>query len=112
VSATAPSPGLHEATLDYAIDAEGVGRGRVLVDGAEVIAATTMTPPMVPYGIFEGLDIGLDRRGPVHWDLYDRHGAFPYTGDITEVTITPGRRQGVSPHETTAPTHATSPQKA
>ena len=103
VSAAAPSPGTHEATLDYTIDAAGVGHGRVLVDGLEVIASTTMTPPMVPYGIFEGLDIGLDRRGPVHWDLYDRHGAFPYTGEIVDVTITPGRRHGVPPHETQAP---------
>ena len=33
-----------------------------------------------------------DRRGPVHWDLYERHGAFPFTGETVDVVITPGRR--------------------
>jgi hypothetical protein len=28
----------------------------------------------------------------VLWDLYERHGAFPYTGEIHDLTIEPGRR--------------------
>jgi arylsulfatase len=64
----------------------------VLLDGAEAVGFTDMSPPMVPYGIFEGLDVGLDRRGPVLWDLYERHGAFAYSGEIDEVTIEPGAR--------------------
>jgi arylsulfatase len=47
---------------------------------------------MVLYGVLEGLDIGLDRRGPVLWDLYERHGAFGYQGRIHDVTIEPGTR--------------------
>ena len=39
VSAAAPSPGTHEATFEYTIDATGVGRGRILVDTAEAIGA-------------------------------------------------------------------------
>lgn len=90
---TAPiSQGDHLAVFDYRIDAGGTGAGRILVDAAQCVAPTTMTPPMVPYGIFEGLDVGLDRRGPVHWDLYERHGAFPFSGQIIDVTIAPGRR--------------------
>jgi len=53
---------------------------------------TRLFPTMVFYGVFEGLDIGLDRRGPVLWSLHERHGAFPYTGAIVDVTITPGQR--------------------
>jgi len=41
------------------------------------------------FGIFEGLDVGLDRRGPVLRSLYERHGAFPYTGAIRDVRINP-----------------------
>jgi arylsulfatase len=47
---------------------------------------------MVFYGVFEGLDVGMDRRGPVLWSLYERHGPFPYSGSIRDVTITPGAR--------------------
>ena len=39
---------------------------------------------------FEGIDVGIDRRSPVSWELYQRRGPFPYTGALTAVTITPG----------------------
>ena len=39
---------------------------------------------------FEGIDIGIDRRSPVSWDLYERRGPFPYTGSLTAVTYHPG----------------------
>ena len=39
---------------------------------------------------FEGINVGIDRRSPVHWELYKRHGAFPYTGLLHAVTYTPG----------------------
>ena len=54
--------------------------------------STGLAPTMALYGVFEGLDIGLDRRGPVLWSLYERHRAFSYSGHIDEVTIEPGRR--------------------
>jgi arylsulfatase len=79
-------------TLDYEAQGGREGRGRLLVDGTEHVGWTRMAPTMVAYGVFEGLDVGLDRRGPVLWDLYERHGAFPYTGEIHDLTIEPGRR--------------------
>ena len=48
-------------------------------------------------GFHEGLDIGLDRRAPVSWDVYQKHGAFRYTGTIRGVTIEPGARAPDSP---------------
>ena len=39
---------------------------------------------------FEGIDVGIDRRSPVSWDVYERHGPFPYTGDLHAVTYRPG----------------------
>ena len=39
---------------------------------------------------FEGIDIGVDRRSPVSWDIYERHGPFSYTGDLQAVTYRPG----------------------
>jgi len=92
VTVPAIAAGDRLVVFDYEATGAGEGRGRVLVDGADATGFESMSPPMVPYGIFEGLDVGLDRRGPVCWDVYDRHGAFRYTGEIVDVTIEPGTR--------------------
>ncbi len=103
--------GRHAVTLDYVAQPGREGRGRLLradaeaatvaparsnghlgATGTEIVGWTRMAPTMVLYGVFEGLDIGLDRRGPVHWDLYERHGVFRYSGHIVDVTIEPGAR--------------------
>jgi hypothetical protein len=84
--------GAHSVTLDYEAQGGREGRGRLLLDDVERVGWTRLAPTMVPYGVFEGLDLGLDRRGPVLWALYERHGAFGYTGEIRDVTIEPGRR--------------------
>jgi hypothetical protein len=83
--------GAHEATLDYEALGKRQGRGRILVDGAERVGWTALSPTLM-FGIFEGLDVGLDRRGPVLSELFERHGAFPYTGTIRDVTVEPGAR--------------------
>lgn len=48
--------------------------------------------PTLSFGVFEGLDVGLDRRGSVFPDLFDRHGSFPYAGAVRHVRIEPGAR--------------------
>ena len=57
----------------------------------ECIAWTELSPTM-SLGPFEGLDVGLDRRAPVFWELYERHGVYRYSGRIDEVWIEPGQR--------------------
>lgn len=90
---SAPLPaGSHLLTLDYQALGKREGRGRLLLGDAEIVPWARLAPTMVIYGVFEGLDVGLDRRGPVLWSLYERHGAFPYSGEIHEVTVTPGAR--------------------
>lgn len=61
----------------------------VSADGRSGIAAAGL---MQIFGFlpYEGIDVGLDRRSPVSWDLYERHGAFPYTGTIQRVVYEPG----------------------
>ena len=39
---------------------------------------------------FEGIDVGIDRRSPVCWWLFEDHGSFPYTGTIEAATYRPG----------------------
>jgi arylsulfatase len=38
---------------------------------------------------FEGIDVGIDRRSPVVWHLYEAHGPYPYTGTLHSVTYAP-----------------------
>ena len=54
-----------------------------------------------PYAFlpYEGIDVGLDRRSPVSWDLHLRHGTFPFDGVIRSVTYIPGpTAPDVGPH--------------
>jgi arylsulfatase len=85
-------PGEQTVTLEYNAQGRREGRGRLLLGEAELVPWTRLAPTMVIYGVFEGLDVGMDRRGPVLWPLYERHGAFPYTGTIHDVTVIPGAR--------------------
>ena len=39
---------------------------------------------------FEGIDVGIDRRSPVSWAVYEHHGPFPYTGNLESVVYRPG----------------------
>jgi arylsulfatase len=66
--------GDHEATLDY-----------------EATGWSALSPTLM-VGFHEGLDIGLDRRCPVNWQIYEKHRAFRFTGMIEDVTIEPGEQ--------------------
>ena len=83
--------GDHTATLEYEALGDRIGRGRVLVDDAEAIGWQDLSPTLM-VGLFEGLDVGLDRRAPVSWDIYQRHGTFRYGGTIRDVWLHPGPR--------------------
>ncbi|GIH80095.1 hypothetical protein Plo01_65240 [Planobispora longispora] len=50
----------------------------------------------------EGIDVGIDRRSPVSWPVYERHGAFPYSGDLISVTYLPGEPADYDPREVLA----------
>ena len=53
-------------------------------------ATLTAVPQMIGFLPWQGIDVGLNRRSPVSWDLYQRHRTFPYTGTLSLVTYTPG----------------------
>ncbi|GGS55059.1 arylsulfatase [Planobispora rosea] len=61
----------------------------VLADGRERASAAGL-PMLAAMAPFEGVDVGIDRRSPVSWDLYEARGPFPFTGALTAVTYTPG----------------------
>lgn len=64
-------------TVDVAIDGEPRASG----DG--FVGFLGMAP-------FEGIDVGLDRRSPVSWKLYERYGPYAYTGALHRVDFVPG----------------------
>ncbi len=80
-----------ETTVTLSIEAPGdlVWNAGLLVDGNPVgsVEGLAQLTSMAP---FQGIDVGIDRRSPVSWDLYERHGPFPYTGRLVSVTYTPG----------------------
>jgi len=47
---------------------------------------------------FQGIDVGIDRRSPVSWELYQRHGNFPFSGQLHEVRYQPGEPAPDSPN--------------
>jgi arylsulfatase len=62
---------------------------QVCLDDATV-GELPATPMLLGFAPFQGIDVGIDRRSPVVWDLFERHGAFPYSGRLESVTYRPG----------------------
>jgi arylsulfatase len=71
------APGGWTWDVEVSVDGEVTGRHSGLV----------MLGAMAP---FEGIDVGVDRRSPVSWELYERKGVFPWSGRLHAVTYTPG----------------------
>lgn len=97
MSAARPGPGDHDIDLRLDAPGGGVWDASLRVDGAEVVAAGEQWPCLYAMAPFEGIDVGIDRRSPVVWRLYQAHGPYPYTGVIRAVTYTPGERPPDSP---------------
>jgi arylsulfatase A-like enzyme len=81
----------HVLTAHFHAPGGNVWDASLSIDGHHVegVAASgwSVLFPMAP---FEGIDVGCDRRSPVCWRLYERHGSYPYTGTIESVTYRPG----------------------
>jgi arylsulfatase A-like enzyme len=95
--------GRHEVTLEV----EGVEDYRwnleVVVDGTARgrLDGVSMLLGMAP---FQGIDVGINRRSPVSWPLFERHGSFRYTGVLASVTYVPGPYAPYSPDAVLAAT--------
>ena len=90
------APGRHRLELRITCPGDDVWDLAIAVDGSEVAADSgfRLLMAMAP---FEGIDIGLDRRSPVCWRVYERHGSFPFSGSIHAVTYEPGAPAPDSP---------------
>ena len=78
-----------EVVFEFTALARNSGSVELRVNGESrgTLEELVQLHPLAP---FEGIDIGIDRRSPVSWELYERHGPFPYSGRLTSVTYTPG----------------------
>jgi arylsulfatase len=103
VDAGVLSAGRHEVTLDVEGIADYQWNLAVLVDGEERVRldGVLMLLGMAP---FQGIDVGINRRSPVSWPVFERHGSFPYTGDLDAVTYVPGPYAPYSPEAVLAAT--------
>jgi len=68
-----------ERVWDVTLSVDGESRGRL-----------ERVPLLFGMAPFEGIDVGVDRRSPVSWELYERFGPFPYSGTLHSVTYAPG----------------------
>jgi arylsulfatase A-like enzyme len=84
-----PAPiGATTLTVDVAAPGRRIWNVRVLMGDAAtgtVLMAGEGFHQYISFLPFEGIDVGIDRRSPVSWDLYQRHGCFPFTGHLHSV---------------------------
>ncbi|GAA3773038.1 arylsulfatase [Microbacterium kribbense] len=66
------------------------------VDGQELFGAERLLQ-LVGMAPFTGISIGIDRGGPVDWDLWMRKRSFRYSGRLDRVTYLPGKKAGYDP---------------
>lgn len=60
----------------------------LLVDGVERLTEHGLLR-FFSFLPFEGIDVGVCRRSPVSWELYQRRRSFPFTGTLRSVTYRP-----------------------
>ena len=96
VSGGGLTTGTKEVVAELAAPGSGAWSVTLHVDGEQ--RATLEGVPML-YGIapFEGIDVGIDRRSPVSWEIFERFGPFPYTGTLRSVRYEPGEPAPDSP---------------
>ncbi|MFC6354713.1 arylsulfatase [Luethyella okanaganae] len=56
----------------------------------EPIGEELTVPQLLGMAPFTGISVGIDRGGPVDWELHERRRSFPYSGGLRRVMYTPG----------------------
>jgi arylsulfatase A-like enzyme len=90
------APGPHEIVLEVdALAGLRVDLG-VRVD-TEPRGEVSDLPLLMAMAPFQGIDVGIDRRSPVSWERYLRHGTFPYSGALHFARWEPGEQSPEDP---------------
>ncbi len=83
------APGPRRVELVMTAPGKTVWDVALRVDG-EVTGELGGVPMLFGMAPFEGIDVGIDRRSPVSWSIYERFGPFPFTGTLHHVRFVPG----------------------
>jgi arylsulfatase A-like enzyme len=81
--------GCREVVADFAAPGKRRWTVGLHVDG-EPRSTLEEVPMLFGMAPFEGIDVGIDRRSPVSWSIYERFGPFAYTGALHSVRYEPG----------------------
>lgn len=57
--------------------------GNLVGEAKKLVALLAMAP-------FQGIDVGIDRKSPVNWRIFETHGTFPFSGQLDSVCYRPG----------------------
>lgn len=88
-SASVPLPvGRHLVELSVTVGKRRACRAALSL-GGETVMLDGLTS-LLALAPFQGIDVGIDRRSPVSWQVSLEHGAFPYSGVIHSVRYLPG----------------------
>jgi hypothetical protein len=61
----------------------------VLIDGERRVEKRALAM-LIGQALFQGIDVGIDRRSPVCWERFSSDGTFAFTGKLGSVTYRPG----------------------
>jgi hypothetical protein len=61
----------------------------ILVDGERRREQRSLSM-LIGQALFQGIDVGIDRRSPVCWERFSSDGTFAFTGKLGSVTYRPG----------------------
>ena len=78
--------GVQAVALEFEALGRRVGRGRFLINGQALGDWSALSPTLMG-GFHEGFDVGIDRRAPVDWELFERRGNFAYSGRLLDVIV-------------------------
>ncbi|MBK5289887.1 MAG: arylsulfatase [Acidimicrobiia bacterium] len=85
-----PMPaGAQQVTVEFTAPGDRLWNVTISIDG-ERRAEHERLPMLFGIAPFQGIDVGIDRRSPVSWELYEQFGPFPYSGTLRAATYTPG----------------------
>jgi arylsulfatase A-like enzyme len=82
-------PGTREIVVDITAPGARLWKVALQADGKPVAAGDNFWQ-FVGFLPYEGIDIGIDRRSPVSWELFRRRGPFAFSGRIASVTYETG----------------------
>lgn len=89
IDAGVVAAGTQQVRIEAHTEPDRLFRIEVSIDGEPVGAAGGFRQ-YIGIAPFQGIDVGIDRRSPVCWDIHERHGTFPYTGTLHWARWEPG----------------------